>query len=56
MRESAAQPLAREIHFQVVLLALRILASATGADDDAKWTLKDQILSFGLKWFALHPR
>jgi len=56
IKQSPGQPLAREVHFQIVLLALRILANSTGADDEARWTLKDQILSTGLKWFAQHPR
>jgi len=56
IRQSAGQPLAREVHFQILLLTLRILSYSTAADDAARWTLKDQILSTGLKWFAIHPR
>lgn len=56
MRDGAAQPLAREVHFQIILLALRILMYSTSTDDEAKWTLKDQILTAGLLWFKLAPR
>ena len=56
VRQSAGQPLAREVHFQILLLTLRILGHSTTSDDAARWTLKDQILSTGLKWFAMHPR
>lgn len=54
MKKAAAHPLAREIHFHVILLALRILAYCTGSSERAKWQLKDQILSAGLAWFS-HP-
>lgn len=54
MIKTAPHPLAREAHFQIVLLGLRILANCTGSTERAKWQLKDQILSAGLAWFS-HP-
>lgn len=56
MRRAAAHPLAREIHFHIVLLALRILAFCTGSTEGSRWQLKDQILSAGLAWFSHPPR
>ncbi|GAB7357443.1 hypothetical protein MBLNU459_g8368t1 [Dothideomycetes sp. NU459] len=56
MRRGAAHPLAREVHFHVVLLALRVLTYSTGCTAKAHWELKDQVLSAGLAWFAFPPR
>lgn len=52
LRYSASHPLAREAHFHIVLLALRVLGHCTGATENARWALKDQILSAGLSWFS----
>lgn len=54
MKKAAAHPLAREVHFHVTLLALRVLAYCTGSTERAKWQLKDEILSAALAWFS-HP-
>lgn len=56
MKKSAAHPLAREVHFHVILMSLRILAYSTGSGERTKWQLKDQILSAGLAWFSHTPR
>ena len=56
MTQAAGQPLAREVHFHIVNMTLRILMCSTGSDEEAKWTIKDQILSVGLMWFRQPPR
>ena len=56
MRNTVSQPLAREVHFQIVLLALRILRYSTHMYSSSRWRLKDAILSAGLAWFAIPPR
>lgn len=56
LRHSGSHPLAREVHFHVVLLALRIISYGTGYDEKARWELKDQILSAGLRWFSFPAR
>ncbi|TKA76163.1 hypothetical protein B0A49_03968 [Cryomyces minteri] len=55
MKHTTSQPLAREVHFHVVLLGLRILRHSTSLDTGASWRLKDQILSAGLVWFYRPP-
>lgn len=55
MRRTIGQPLAREVHFHIVLLALRVLRFSTRLDSAAQWRLKDSIFSAGLKWFAAPP-
>ncbi|KAK3715278.1 Phosphatidylinositol 4-kinase stt4 [Vermiconidia calcicola] len=55
MKDTISQPLAREVHFQIVLLALRVLRYSTHMDAVARWRLKDAILSGGLAWFAMPP-
>jgi len=52
MRKAPEHPLAREAHFHIVLLAIRVLANCTGSNERARWLLKDQILSAGLAWFS----
>ncbi|KAJ5591779.1 uncharacterized protein N7459_002148, partial [Penicillium hispanicum] len=47
-------PLAREIHFRIVLFGLRILKHLSPSNNAASWKLKDQILSAALSWFR-HP-
>ncbi|WPH03082.1 Hypothetical protein R9X50_00595600 [Acrodontium crateriforme] len=56
MRHTVRQPLAREVHFHIVLLALRVLKYCTRLDAAAQWRLKDSILSAGLAWFATPPQ
>ena len=55
MKHTASQPLAREAHFQIVLLALRVLRYSTHMDAPGRWRLKDLILSAGLAWFTMPP-
>ncbi|KZF26893.1 phosphatidylinositol 4-kinase [Xylona heveae TC161] len=47
-------PLAREMHFQIILFALGILRHTNGLDAAEQWRLKDQILCAALRWFS-HP-
>lgn len=49
-------PLARETHFHIVLLGLRILQFGTDMDVADHWRLKDRILSAALQWFSVAPR
>lgn len=56
MRHTVNSPLAREVHFQIVLLALKVVKYCTLLDHSAHWRLKDAILSAGLAWFAMPPR
>lgn len=56
LRRSGSHPLAREVHFHVILLALRVISYGTGYDEKARWELKDQILSAALRWFNFPAR
>lgn len=49
-------PLAREIHFRIILFGLKILKHFHSHDKVASWKLKDQILSAALSWFKHPPR
>lgn len=55
MKDTVSHPLAREVHFHIVLLALDFLKLNTQLDPAAQWRLKDAILSAGLAWFATPP-
>ncbi|EMC91169.1 hypothetical protein BAUCODRAFT_80102 [Baudoinia panamericana UAMH 10762] len=56
MKHTVGQPLAREVHFQIILLALKVSRYSTRLDTAAQWRLKDAILSAGLAWFAMPPK
>jgi phosphatidylinositol 4-kinase A len=56
MKNTVAQPLAREVHSHIVLLAAKILRYCTRLDITDQWRLKDAILSAGLAWFTMAPR
>ncbi|USW57559.1 Putative phosphatidylinositol 3-/4-kinase, catalytic domain, protein kinase-like domain superfamily [Septoria linicola] len=56
MKQSVNQPLAREVHFHIILLALNILQHCTSFGATTQWRLKDAILSAGLAWFANPPK
>ena len=56
LKHSAGHPLAREFHFQVILLGLNFLRHGTGLEQAARWRLKDAILSAALSWFSFAPR
>ncbi|KAL8906073.1 MAG: hypothetical protein Q9207_002257 [Kuettlingeria erythrocarpa] len=56
LKESAGHPLAREMHFQLVLFGLHVLRFSNGLDRVAQWRLKDTILGAGLRWFSHQPR
>ncbi|TID27681.1 phosphatidylinositol 4-kinase-like protein STT4 [Venturia nashicola] len=56
LRESHCHPLAREAHFHIVLLGLRILRFSTGLSAHVMWRFKDRLLSAALSWFASPPR
>ncbi|KAI9808250.1 MAG: hypothetical protein M1825_004707 [Sarcosagium campestre] len=56
LKSSTSHPLAREVHFQVILLALTILRNATALDEVSQWRLLDQTLTAALSWFNSPPR
>jgi phosphatidylinositol 4-kinase len=56
LAETKSHPLAREAHFHVILLGLRILRFSTGLDLAVLWRLKDRLLTAALAWFANPPR
>ncbi|SMY25819.1 unnamed protein product [Zymoseptoria tritici ST99CH_1A5] len=56
MKHAVSQPLAREVHFHIVLLALKVLKYSTHISSASQWRLKDAILSGGLSWFATAPK
>ncbi|KAJ5193019.1 hypothetical protein N7449_009161 [Penicillium cf. viridicatum] len=56
LSKTEGHPLAREIHFRIVLLGLRILRHLSPRNSGASWKLKDQILSAALSWFKHPPR
>lgn len=55
LKRTVSHPLAREVHFHLVLLALNMLQFNTRLSPAAQWRLKDAILSAGLRWFAAPP-
>ncbi|KAF2499808.1 phosphatidylinositol 4-kinase-like protein STT4 [Lophium mytilinum] len=56
MKASPVHPLAREAHFHVILLGLRVLRHCTSLRENFKWRLKDRILTAGLAWFTKAPK
>ncbi|EAS28725.1 phosphatidylinositol 4-kinase [Coccidioides immitis RS] len=56
LRRTTGHPLAREIHFHIILFSLKVLRYCKGQSKVALWKLKDQILSAALSWFSHPPR
>ncbi|KAJ5097583.1 hypothetical protein N7456_008304 [Penicillium angulare] len=56
LAKTGCHPLAREIHFRIVLFGLNILKHFSPRNKAASWKLKDQILSAALSWFKHPPR
>ncbi|KAI9800626.1 MAG: phosphatidylinositol-4- kinase [Piccolia ochrophora] len=56
LKSSTGHPLAREVHFHIILLGLKILRYSTGLDDQSQERLKEHILSAALAWFSSPPR
>ena len=56
MAHTLDHPLARETHFHIVLLGLRILQFGTDTNAADQWRMKDRILSAALAWFYSAPR
>ncbi|KAL8808588.1 MAG: hypothetical protein Q9200_004223 [Gallowayella weberi] len=56
LKETAGHPLARELHFLLVLFGLQVLRYSNGLDHISQWRLKDVILSAALRWFSHQPR
>lgn len=54
LSRTQGHPLAREIHFRIVLFGLRVLKHLSPQNGAESWKLKDQILSAALSWFK-HP-
>ncbi|KAJ5566247.1 hypothetical protein N7535_007885 [Penicillium sp. DV-2018c] len=56
LSKTKGHPLAREIHFRIVLLGVKVLRHLSPRNSSASWKLKDQILSAALSWFKHPPR
>lgn len=56
LAKTRCHPLARECHFHVILLGLRILRASTDLDRSLLWRFKDRLLTAALAWFAFPPR
>ena len=56
LKPTSGHPLAREMHFQVILFGLNILRYCTTLDQASQWVLKDTILSAALSWFRHQPK
>jgi phosphatidylinositol 4-kinase len=56
LAKTRCHPLARECHFHVILLGLRILRASTDLDRPVLWRFKDRLLTAALAWFASPPR
>ncbi|KAJ9377391.1 phosphatidylinositol 4-kinase [Paecilomyces variotii] len=56
LKDTRGHPLAREVHFQIVLLGLKVLRFCKVENQYALWKLKDQILSAALSWFKHFPK
>lgn len=52
--KTQGHPLARELHFRIVLFGLRVLKHLSPQNGSESWKLKDQVLSAALSWFK-HP-
>lgn len=56
LANTQSHPLAREIHFRIIVFGLKILQNLRPRNGPATWKLKDQILSAALSWFKHTPR
>lgn len=56
LAQTSAHPLARELHFRIVLFGLNVLGHSKSVDTPCLWKLKDRILSGALSWFKHAPR
>jgi phosphatidylinositol 4-kinase len=56
LAKTECHPLAREIHFRIILFGLKVLRHLSPCNSGASWKLKDQILSAALSWFKHAPR
>ncbi|PWY64474.1 phosphatidylinositol 4-kinase [Aspergillus heteromorphus CBS 117.55] len=54
--QASGHPLARELHFRIILFSLKVLKYSPSSDQNLIWKLKDQILSAALTWFKHPPR
>ncbi|KAH8432560.1 1-phosphatidylinositol 4-kinase STT4 [Aspergillus melleus] len=56
LAHTSGHPLARELHFRIVLFGLNVLGHSGSVGTPCLWKLKDQILSGALTWFKHAPR
>ncbi|KKK12591.1 hypothetical protein AOCH_004119 [Aspergillus ochraceoroseus] len=54
--QASNHPLARELHFRIILFCLNVMKHCTSFDNVTLWKLKHQILSAALSWFKSPPR
>ncbi|KAI9053459.1 hypothetical protein LZ554_002417 [Drepanopeziza brunnea f. sp. 'monogermtubi'] len=55
LKHATGHPLAREIRFQIILFALKVLRHTTALNFSSRCLLKDRILSAALTWFTFPP-
>lgn len=51
-----SHPLAREVHFHIILLGLKVIRFSTDLDTELLWRFKDRLLSAAVAWFATTPK
>lgn len=55
LKHATGHPLAREIRFQIILFALKVLRHSIALSFSERCSLKDRILSAALTWFTFAP-
>ena len=56
LADTASHPLARELHFNIILFSLKILRYGSHLSPESQRSFKDKILSAALAWFRNEPR
>jgi phosphatidylinositol 4-kinase A len=55
-KDATPHPLAREIRFQIILYALKVLRASGTIGSAAQWRLKEKTLTAALSWFKHSPK
>lgn len=55
LKHATGHPLAREIRFQIILFALKVLRHSIALPFNSRCSLKDRILTAALTWFTFAP-
>jgi phosphatidylinositol 4-kinase len=56
LRNEGGHPLAREAHFYIIYLGLRILRFSGNLEPAVLWRFKDRLLTAALSWFSFQPK